>query len=92
MPEGELDEAIERLTDAIASISPTAIRLGKRAFYELLELDEAGQYDRAVDVMTANALRPDAREGIAAFLGKRPARWAGVDDGSGRAHPGSEHP
>ena len=41
VPEGELDEAIERLTDAIASMSPTAIRLGKEAFYELLELDEA---------------------------------------------------
>jgi enoyl-CoA hydratase/carnithine racemase len=92
VPESELDEVIERLTDTIASMSPTAIRLGKRAFYELLELDEAGAYDRAVDVMTANALRPDAQEGIAAFLEKRPARWAGVDDESSRAHPGSEHP
>src|SRR3954453_9064027 len=70
VPGGELDEAIERLTDFIASMSPMAVRLGKRAFYELLELDEASAYDRAVEVMTANALRPDAREGIAAFLQK----------------------
>ena len=71
-------------------MSPTAIRLGKEAFYDLLELDEASAYDRAVDVMTANALRPDAQEGIAAFLEKRPPTWAGVDDESSRAHPGSE--
>jgi len=90
VPEGELDDAIGRLTDTIASMSPTAIRLGKEAFYDLLALDEASAYDRAVAVMTANALRPDAREGIAAFLEKRPPTWVGVDDESSRAHPGSE--
>ena len=88
--EGELDEAVERLTDTIASMSPTAIALGKEAFYDLLALDEGSAYDRAVAVMTANALRPDAREGIAAFLEKRPPTWVGVDDESSRAHPGSE--
>ncbi len=90
VPEGELDDAVARLTGTIASMSPTAIRLGKRAFYDLLELDEADAYDRAVEVMTADALRHDAREGIAAFLEKRPPTWAGVDGGSGRANPGSE--
>ena len=57
-------------------MSPTAIRLGKAAFYELRDLDEEAAYDRAVDVMTDNALQPDAQEGIAAFLQKQKPTWS----------------
>ena len=57
-------------------MSPMAIRLGKAAFYELKDLDEEAAYRRAVDVMTDNALRPDAQEGIAAFLQKRKPSWS----------------
>ena len=57
-------------------VSPTAIRLGKAAFYELRALDEEAAYHSAIDVMTDNALRHDAQEGIAAFLQKRPASWS----------------
>ena len=73
----QLDAAIQELTDAIVGSSPLTIRLGKRAFYDQLNLDEATAYDRANGVMTDNALKHDAQEGISAFLQKRPAQWTG---------------
>jgi enoyl-CoA hydratase/carnithine racemase len=77
VPDEALDDAVAELADAILAMSPTALRLGKSAFYELRGLDEETAYRRAVDVMTDNALRPDAQEGIDAFLRKRPLRWSG---------------
>ncbi|MHC5541173.1 enoyl-CoA hydratase-related protein, partial [Singulisphaera rosea] len=82
VPPGSLDSAVGELVEAIKAVSPEAIRLGKRAFYELRDLDEPTAYDRAVDVMTDNILRGDAREGIAAFLEKRRPEW----NGNGRVH------
>ena len=77
VPMDELDAAVRQWTDAILAVSPLVVRLGKRAFYELRGLDEAEAYARAVGVMTDNAQRHDAQEGIAAFLAKRPPVWTG---------------
>ena len=73
----ELDPTIQSLADTIVAMSPMVIRTGKRAFYEIEGLDEPEAYDRAVPIMTANALFRDAQEGITAFLQKRPPRWSG---------------
>jgi enoyl-CoA hydratase/carnithine racemase len=78
VPAARLDDEIRTLTDAIVAKSPLVIRLGKRAFYDLHDLDEPAAYERAVEVMTQNALRHDAQEGIAAFLQKRPPVWTGA--------------
>ena len=69
-----LDFFVRNGHTAVAS-SPLVLGLGKRAFYELHDLPEDEAYRRAVEVMTDNALRLDAREGIAAFLEKRPPVW-----------------
>jgi enoyl-CoA hydratase/carnithine racemase len=71
----ELDTVVDGLCAAILEVSPAALRLGKAAFYALKPLDEEAAYYRAVDVMTDNALRHDAQEGISAFLQKRPPAW-----------------
>ncbi len=75
VPAEELDAAIRELTDAIVGSSAATLSLGKRAFYDQLPLDEPSAYERATCLMVANALQPDAQEGIAAFLEKRPHRW-----------------
>jgi enoyl-CoA hydratase/carnithine racemase len=76
VPAEALDATIGELCDAIVAMSPTVMRLGKAAFYELKEIDEEAAYHRAVDIMTDNALRPDAQEGIGAFLEKRRPAWS----------------
>ncbi|MBM3551096.1 MAG: enoyl-CoA hydratase [Alphaproteobacteria bacterium] len=65
------------LAELIARKSPRAIRFGKKAFYEQREKPLAEAYDLASAVMVENMLADDAKEGIAAFLEKRPANWGG---------------
>jgi enoyl-CoA hydratase/carnithine racemase len=77
VPADQLDAAVRELTDAIVTNSPLAIRLGKRAFHELRDLSEESAYEQAVEIMTANAVRHDAQEGISAFLEKRRPEWTG---------------
>jgi enoyl-CoA hydratase/carnithine racemase len=73
----QLDAAVQEFVDAILASSPVTLRLGKAAFYDQLALDEATAYERAIQVMTENAVKADAQEGIQAFLQKRRPHWTG---------------
>lgn len=70
----ELDEAIARKVADIMAKSPAAIRHGKALFYRQQALGLQDAYDLACDVMAANIMEEDARDGIDAFIEKRPAR------------------
>lgn len=73
----DLDAAVDALAAKISAASPLTVGIGKAAFWQQVELDEAGAYDYARAVMTRNALANDAQEGMCAFLEKRPAAWTG---------------
>lgn len=75
----QLDAAVKEFTDAIRASSPLTVRIGKRAFYDQLALDEATAYERATEVMTKNALCRDAQVGMSAFVKKspHPPTWEG---------------
>jgi enoyl-CoA hydratase/carnithine racemase len=64
------------LARQIASKSAATVRLGKEAFYRQIEMGVADAYAHATEVMVKNMMARDAAEGISAFLGKRPPRWA----------------
>ena len=51
--------------------------VGKVAFYEQLDRALPEAYEHASEVMASNAVTPDAREGIDAFLTKREPHWRG---------------
>jgi enoyl-CoA hydratase/carnithine racemase len=77
VPAEELDAAVREFTDVLKASSPLTLRIGKAAFYDQLGLDEPLAYERATEVMTENAVKHDAQEGMSAFLQKRPPRWRG---------------
>ncbi len=69
-----MDEALA-MARKIATKPAATVAIGKRAFYDQVEMLLSQAYDHAVGVMVQNMLAPDAIEGINAFIGKRPPLW-----------------
>lgn len=77
VPAGEVMEAALDMARRIAAKSPATVAVGKRAFYEQLEVGTAGAYALASEVMVENMLYRDAQEGIGAFIERRKPEWKG---------------
>lgn len=73
-PEALEDETLA-LARIVASKLGTAVRIGKRAFYDQRQLSLAEAYAHAGQVMVENMLHRDTDEGISAFLEKRKPDW-----------------
>ena len=76
-PAGELDAAVAELAQKIKSKTPVAVAAGKRMFYRQLDLGIEKAYELAAETMACNMMAEDAREGIDAFMQKRPPVWRG---------------
>jgi enoyl-CoA hydratase/carnithine racemase len=77
VPEADLGSATMEMAEKIAEASPLVLGIGKRAFYNQIELEEPRAYEYAGDVMALNLMAEDAQEGISAFLEKRKPNWKG---------------
>jgi enoyl-CoA hydratase/carnithine racemase len=73
----ELDAAVTQLATLIASKSSSAIASGKQVFDQQLDLSVRDAYGIAGHAIACDFFSDDGREGVDAFLGKRPARWTG---------------
>ncbi|KNG95542.1 enoyl-CoA hydratase [Pseudaestuariivita atlantica] len=72
----ELDDAAQHLAASIADKLAAAVSIGKRAFYDQIEMSLADAYAFTGDVMVENLRLRDTEEGMAAFLEKRPPDWS----------------
>ncbi len=77
VPTEALDARVDALARQVASKSPYAVAMGKRSFYRQLELSRSEAYDHVNELMVRAFNSEDSKEGIAAFLEKRPAIWTG---------------
>jgi enoyl-CoA hydratase/carnithine racemase len=77
VPPGELDAATNELVTKLASQSPTALRLGLRAFAEQDDMDLAAALPLLRGKLGEILGTDDAREGLLAFFEKRAPRWSG---------------
>jgi enoyl-CoA hydratase/carnithine racemase len=76
VPIEDLEAETMALARVVAGKLSAAVRIGKRAYYEQLEMPLAQAYVHTGRVMVANMLLNDTNEGIAAFLEKRAPGWA----------------
>jgi enoyl-CoA hydratase/carnithine racemase len=80
VPAGEHVEAATDLAETIASKSPTAVQMGKAAFYEMADMDYHDAIEYSNERFAAVCASADAHEGIAAFLAGDPLdadEWPG---------------
>lgn len=73
--DGDLDQGVDAMVDRLLDKPADVLALGKRAFYEQLEMNMAEAYAFTTDVITKNALGESFGEGLAAFVGKRKPNW-----------------
>ncbi|SPH21303.1 Enoyl-CoA-hydratase [Ascidiaceihabitans donghaensis] len=75
VPADRLEAETTALAELVASKLGVAVKIGKQAFYEQLQLPVAEAYAHTGNVMVENMLHRDTEEGIAAFLDKRDPTW-----------------
>ena len=70
-----LDQITEELAETVASKLAAAVKIGKEAFYNQLEMSIEDAYSYTGDVMVENMLYGDTEKGINAFINKRDPKW-----------------
>jgi enoyl-CoA hydratase/carnithine racemase len=77
VPVDELDAAVRDLATTLAGKSPAAMKLGRDAFYDVLDLDAAHALRLLQAGLTVVNATEDSTEGIRAFQEKRAPNWTG---------------
>ena len=77
VPREQLDAKVDEITKKIASKSPAILRLGRRAFYTMRDMEYEKALEYLSSVLAINTVADDVAEGISAFLEKREPQWKG---------------
>ena len=77
VPHDQLDAAVGEITERLAGKSPVAMRLGRDSFYRQQDMEFRAALDYLQSQLTVVTLSDDAKEGIKAFLEKRPPDFKG---------------
>jgi enoyl-CoA hydratase/carnithine racemase len=76
VPSQALGAETRALAELVAGKLTAAVKIGKRAFYDQIEMTRAEAYAHSAGVMVENMLWRDTEEGIGAFLEKRKPDWS----------------
>ena len=72
VPAEQLDAVTAELAAKLAAKPPATVAAGKRAFYQQMDMDLARAYELAGKTISASFAHAEGREGMDAFIGKRP--------------------
>ena len=77
VPKDDLENEGLAWAENLASKSPVALQIAKQAFYASSDMAYTRQFDYMNEVFARLCSTHDAKEGVAAFLEKRPPKWQG---------------
>ena len=77
--DGELDGAVDAMTARLLDKPADVLALGKRAYYEQLELGMSDAYAMTTEVIVRNAIGDTFGEGYQAFVEKRRPNWPSAE-------------
>jgi methylglutaconyl-CoA hydratase len=80
VPAAELDAAVEEVLADLRKGGPKALGFAKRLVYEVPAMDQKEAFQSTSRLSAELFAGDEAREGMAAFLGKRKAAWAADED------------
>lgn len=72
VPAAELDTATAELATRLAAKPPTSVAAGKRSFYQQMDMSLEQAYELAGRVIAESFAHAEGREGMTAFIEKRP--------------------
>ncbi len=77
VPREQLDAKVDEIIKKITSKSPAILRLGRRAFYTMRDMEYEKALEYLASMLAINTMAEDVVEGISAFLEKREPHWKG---------------
>ena len=77
VPREQLDAKVDEIIKKMTSKSPAILRLGRRAFYTMRDMEYEKALEYLSSVLAINMMAEDVVEGISAFLEKREPQWKG---------------
>src|SRR5205814_7920352 len=75
VPAERLDAEVMALVNELVQLSRYALQIGKEGFYKQVESTQADAYALMAEAISCNAVAPDGREGMTAFVEKRKHVW-----------------
>ncbi|TXL64453.1 enoyl-CoA hydratase [Cerasibacillus terrae] len=75
VPREKLEKETEKLAKDVTKQSLDIIEIGKKQFYQQLNMEDFQALNYSTEVIAANTQHPDAKEGIEAFFEKRTPVW-----------------
>lgn len=77
VPADKLEEETLAFAQKLLSKSPLALKLGKQFYYQMINMPLAQRFAYSSEIFARLCTAEDAKEGVAAFLAKRPPVWQG---------------
>lgn len=74
---GDLDDAVDELTETLVANAPVALALGRRSYYEARDMSPSAALPYLHGMLDLTVQTEDVVEGVTAFFQKREPDWKG---------------